>query len=73
MVSPYHRKVAGDNSKKQLLKYADKECLKAQGLFNADYINSIIAEHMTHKVNNRYSELWAFYVFQNWHERIMLN
>lgn len=56
--------------KEQLLKYADKEYLEAQGLFNADYINRIINEHMTHKAD-RYSELWAFYVFQNWYERIM--
>lgn len=56
--------------KEQLLKYADKEYLEAQGLFDADYINSIIEEHLTHKAD-KHSELWAFYVFQNWYERIM--
>ena len=58
--------------REQLLKYADKEYLEAQGLFDADYINRIIEEHMTHKAN-KYSELWAFYVFQNWYERILCN
>ena len=58
--------------REQLLKYADKEYLEAQGLFDADYINSIIEEHMTRKAD-KHSELWAFYVFQNWYERILCN
>ena len=53
-----------------LLKYADREYLETQGLFNADYINNIINEHMSHTAD-RYSELWAFFVFQNWYERIV--
>lgn len=52
--------------KNQLLKYSDKEFLEEQGLFDYEYINRVIDEHMTHKFN-RFSELWAFYVFQEWY------
>lgn len=55
--------------KDKLLAFADKQFLEKQGLFNYEYINNIINEHLTHK-KNRYSELWAFFVFQNWYERI---
>ena len=58
--------------RERLLKYADSEYLESQGLFNADYINNIVKEHMTH-TTDRYSELWAFFVFQNWYERIICN
>lgn len=52
--------------KPQLLEYADKEFIESQGLFDYDYIQHTINEHMTHK-KNRFSELWAFYVFQDWY------
>ncbi len=56
------------NLKEQLLKFASKDFLEKQGLFNYDYINMIIDEHFNHK-KNRYSELWAFFVFQNWYKK----
>lgn len=49
--------------------YADREYLKRQGIFNAEYIRGMIDSHMRHR-ENRFSELWAFYVFQNWYERM---
>lgn len=52
--------------KQNLMKYADKEFLENQGLFNSTYIHQVIDEHMNHKVD-RFSELWAFYVFQKWY------
>lgn len=54
------------NLKDNLLKYASPNFLESQKLFNADYIAKIINEHFTH-MSNRYSELWAFYVFQDWY------
>lgn len=57
--------------KDQLNRYADAEFLEAQGLFDVGYIKHIIVAHMSHK-ENRYSELWAFYVFQNWYERMFI-
>lgn len=54
--------------KDRLLEFANKDFLEKQGLFNHDYINNIIQEHFSHK-KNRYSELWAFFVFQNWYKK----
>lgn len=59
-----------NNLNGQLLKYADREFLERQGLFDYDYLQSVIIEHMTHK-KNRFSELWTFYVFQDWYCRII--
>ena len=56
--------------KTQLMKYANKDFLDEQGLFNTSYVHQIIEEHMTHKVN-RFSELWAFYAFQGWYFRVL--
>lgn len=56
--------------KLQLMKYAEKDFLDEQSLFNASYVHQIIEEHMTHKVN-RFSELWAYYVFQEWYLMVM--
>lgn len=56
------------NLKDRLLDFASKDFLEKQGLFSYDYINMIISEHFSHK-KNRYSELWAFFVFQNWYKK----
>lgn len=53
-----------------LMEYADKEFLEVQGLFNLEYIADMIESHAQRR-ENRYRELWAFYVFQNWYKRIM--
>lgn len=53
-----------------LTEYADKEFLEAQGLFNAEYVSGLIEAHMQRR-ENRYGELWTFYVFQNWYKRMM--
>ena len=55
--------------KEKLLYYASEEFINDQNLFNYDYINEIIDSHMTHK-EDKYSELWTFFVFQNWYDRI---
>lgn len=56
------------NLKERLLEFASEDFLKKQGLFDYEYINQIINEHLAHK-KNRYSELWAFFVFQNWYKK----
>ncbi len=58
--------------KNKLYFYADEEFLKQQGLFSAEYIHRIIENHMSH-LEDRYSELWTFYVFQNWYERMIMS
>lgn len=56
--------------KEKLLFYSNKELLEAQGIFNAGIIESMINEHMCHKID-RFSALWCFFVFQNWYERLL--
>ncbi|MBE6070118.1 MAG: asparagine synthetase B, partial [Clostridium lundense] len=54
----------------RLKEYADREFIHAQGIFDAKYINSLIENHVYCR-ENRYSELWTFFVFQSWYERVM--
>ena len=53
-----------------LLEYADKDFLEAQGLFNGEYVSDMMEGH-TQRREDRSSELWVFYVFQDWYKRIM--
>ena len=52
----------------QLLRYADREILKKQGIFNADKIHEFIycLEKSDKSLYN--SVLWSFYVFQMWYQ-----
>lgn len=52
----------------QLKKYANGDLIREQGLFDNNYINYLIDSHMNRK-RNASSELWTFFVFQNWFER----
>ena len=61
-----------DNLKNKLIEYADKDFIEKQGLFNYEYIRDVFNEHMERK-KDRYSELWAFFVFQNWYCNFMIN
>jgi asparagine synthase (glutamine-hydrolysing) len=54
--------------REKLLRYADAEFLDEQGLFSYEEIHKIIENHFTHR-EDKYSELWTFFVFQNWYER----
>lgn len=56
--------------KQKIMKYSDREFLENQGLFNPAYIHQVIDEHMDHRVD-RFSELWAFYVFQKWYNDLI--
>jgi asparagine synthase (glutamine-hydrolysing) len=52
----------------RLLRYADREVLKRQGIFNADKIHEFIycLEKSDKSLYN--SVLWSFYVFQMWYQ-----
>lgn len=52
--------------KDELLNLANKELLIKQGIFDADYINTMILEHISGKKNYR-GKIWNFYVFQKWY------
>ena len=52
----------------ELMRYASEELLESQGIFSHEFISHTITQHMTHQ-RDRFSELWSFFVFQNWYER----
>lgn len=54
--------------KGQLDALTDRDFVAEQGLFEYDYIQSMIGEHVTEK-RNRFSELWLLFVFQSWYQR----
>ena len=54
--------------KEQLFRYIAPDFIEEQGLFSEMYIKQLVDKHMNHK-QNRYSELWTFFVFQWWYER----
>jgi asparagine synthase (glutamine-hydrolysing) len=56
--------------KRKLLSYASSSYMEDQGLFQAEFVNRLINEHMSKK-RDRTSELWSFFVFQNWYDRNM--
>lgn len=59
------------NLKERLYEVSETEFLETQGLFNSDYIHQIIDNHISGK-EDRFSELWAFLVFQSWYKTFVL-
>lgn len=57
--------------KNLLLKYTSEDFISKQGLFNYSYINNLAHSHIEKK-QNKFSELWAFIVFQNWYEKVFM-
>jgi asparagine synthase (glutamine-hydrolysing) len=57
--------------KNLLLKYTSEDYISRQGLFNYRYINNLAHSHIEKK-QNKFSELWAFIVFQNWYEKVFM-
>ncbi len=51
-----------------LISELDQDRIREQGLFNYDYIQMLLDEHLKYK-RNRYSELWTLYVFQKWYKK----
>ncbi|THV58104.1 asparagine synthase (glutamine-hydrolyzing) [Flagellimonas alvinocaridis] len=57
------------NLKKELLSYIEPDFLARQGLFNIDYVNTLVNDHITGKKDSTYS-VWAYYCFQKWYKNI---
>ena len=55
--------------RERLLHYASPEVIEAQGLFNGEAIRRAINDHLSGRAN-LFSELWAFFVFQNWYKQL---
>ena len=48
--------------------YLSQERLEKQGIFNADYTQSLINEHVTNQANHSH-RLWSLIVFQAWSDK----
>lgn len=57
------------NLKKELLSYIEPNFLARQSLFNIDYVNTLVNDHITGKKDSTYS-VWAYYCFQKWYKNI---
>ncbi|MBN1902866.1 asparagine synthase (glutamine-hydrolyzing) [Candidatus Sumerlaeota bacterium] len=49
----------------------DPKRLEAQGIFQPDYVQRLMQEHLTGKIDHR-KRLWTLFIFQNWYDRYML-
>jgi asparagine synthase (glutamine-hydrolysing) len=54
--------------KTELLDLLNKELLQLQNIFNLEYIQKLIDEHMSNQENHA-SKLWQLYVFQKWYNK----
>jgi asparagine synthase (glutamine-hydrolysing) len=53
-----------------LLQQLDGERLRSQGIFNADYVERLIEEHLSGTKNNR-KKLWTLLMFELWADRYL--
>jgi len=58
-----------DNLKMELLGYLNKDFIIKQNLFNYDYINPLVNNHLTGKEDNTF-KIWTYYCFQKWYTSI---
>jgi asparagine synthase (glutamine-hydrolysing) len=52
--------------KQELLSYTEKNVLIDQDLFNVDYIQRLVINHLDQKHDNTF-KVWCFYCFQKWY------
>lgn len=52
--------------KEELLSYTEKKELNDQGIFNIDYIQELVYNHINQKQDNTF-RVWCFYCFQKWY------
>ena len=54
--------------KADLQRMLDPQKLQEQGLFQVEYVQQLLQEHLSEKANHK-GKLWNLYVFQKWYER----
>lgn len=52
--------------RKELLSYTNENLLKHQGIFNIDYTQKIVQNHVNLKEDNTF-RVWCFFCFQKWY------
>ena len=58
-----------EDLKKQLMRYADKQILRRQGIFVPEKIHEFIGKMMVSDLSVYSSILWGFLVFQMWYQK----
>ncbi|WP_191859621.1 asparagine synthase (glutamine-hydrolyzing) [Hanstruepera ponticola] len=58
--------------KTELVSYTEDAFLEEQQIFQKSYIQQIVNNHLSGKVDNSY-KVWTFYTFQKWYSKIYLN
>jgi len=64
---PFAPWLHNDRVLKLIEHFFDKNFLKQQGLFNHDYLNFLLKQHLSGKSDNR-KKLRTYIMFQGWHE-----
>ncbi len=54
--------------KEDLQRMLEPQKLEEQGLFQVEYVQQLLQEHLSEKANHK-GKLWNLYVFQKWYER----
>jgi asparagine synthase (glutamine-hydrolysing) len=55
--------------RQELLFYIDKEFIQKQSIFNYNYINNLVKDHLNQNKDNTF-KVWTFYCFQKWYMNI---
>jgi len=55
--------------KTELETYIEEGFLKNQGIFNVNFVTSMVKNHISKKIDKSY-QVWAFYVFQKWYSNL---
>jgi asparagine synthase (glutamine-hydrolysing) len=58
--------------KDELLSYAEKKFLNAQGIFRVEEVESLVHNHLTGKMDNTF-RVWTFFCFQKWYKSTYLS
>ncbi|NAS12361.1 asparagine synthase (glutamine-hydrolyzing) [Poritiphilus flavus] len=58
--------------KKEMESYIETDFLKAQNIFNLNYLQSMVKDHLSGKRDNTFT-VWAIYCFQKWYVNTYLN
>ena len=58
--------------KDELMYYCSKSLLKDQGLFNLEYINKLVSNHI-YAIEDNTFKVWSFFCFQKWYFNAKIN
>ena len=54
--------------RQDLLQTLNSEIIIAQGIFNHEYLEKLLSQHLDGKCDHR-KQLWTLYIFQKWYKQ----